>query len=370
MLQEIKVNTDEMNRGLSTVMHAISAKPLKPIYGGILMNALHDQVVLTATDGAISVRTAVNAEVKTSGKAVVPAKLFFEMIRRQPGKEASVAVDDKGTAKITGMGSKASMVCMAAEDYPSIQDVEQGCVIGIPAGKLKNAIQRVMFAVSTDESRKVLTGILVEVDHNEIRLVGIDGFKLAVMRIPQSNDVPNNDRLIVPGATMSELAKILPDDDSEVTVTYNQSHAVFRTGDVRVGTTLLVGEFIDYKKLMSAGNAKTSMTVDKAALYEAMERCSLMAREGKNNLITLEVGESGVKMSARAERGDVHEDVPAQVDGEPVKIAFNAQYLMDAVKNAEPDEIAMHMSGPAAPCFIRPVDGDVFEYLVLPVRTM
>ena len=368
MYQELNVSADELNSGLGLAMHAVTPKPVKPIYSGVLADAQDGVVMLTATDGAMTVRTSIDADVREPGKTVYPARLLYELMRRQQGRDISISVDDRNVAKISGLGSKTTMACMAPEDFPSVPEIENGYTVTAPAGKLKNAIQRMMFAVSTDESRKILTGIMMEFHADEVRMVGIDGFKLAVMTIPQVNTVPGKDRIVVPGVIMNELSKMLSDGDTPVTITYNDGHAVFGLGGVKLYATLLIGEFIDYEKLRTS-QSNTAVTVDKGAVYEALERCNLMAKEGKNNLIVMDISpQYGIHLSARAERGDAHEEVTAQVEGQDVKIAFNSQYLMDAIRNAPHDTIVLHFNSGAAPCFIRPAEGNEFEYLVLPVR--
>ena len=371
VLQEFIVNTSEMNRGLSLVTHALAARPVKSIYNGVQIDAKDNTLVMTATDGEMTIRAIIDADVRTPGLSVFPAKLLSELIRRQNVGAITFTVEDSNVARITSLGSKTNMMGMNAEDFPEIREISNAQEIHLPAGKLRNAISRVMFAVSTDESRKTLTGILMEFYGNETRLVSIDGFRMALMNIEAENEVPvgkDFSSVIITGRILNELSKILPDDDTDVTLSFNASHVVISFGTVKLFTTLLIGEFIDYKHILPS-SAQTEIELEKAPLYDALERCSLMAREGKSNLITMEIGETGLLMNSRAERGDVHEEMPVVFHGLPLKISFNSQYLMDVIRNVETDEIRMCFQTNVSPCIVRPKEGNQFTFLVLPIRT-
>ena len=371
MLQEFVVNTNEMNRGLSLISHAIAARPVKNIYNGVSICAREDGLVLTATDGEMTIRTTVDANVRTPGNTVFPAKLLAELMRRQNSGDVHFSVEDNNVARITSTGSKTNMMGMNEEDFPEFREISNAQEIHLPAALLRNAITRVMFAVSTDESRKTLTGILMEFYANETRLVSIDGFRMALMNITAENEIPKGKEfssMIVSGRILNELSKILPDDDTDVTLNFNASHVIFSFGTVKMFTTLLIGEFIDYKHILPT-SAQTEIEIEKAPLYDALERCSLMAREGKSNLITMDIGEGGLLMNARAERGDVREELPVLLYGQPLRISFNSQYLMDVIKNVETDSIRMCFQTNVSPCIVRPKEGNQFIFLVLPIRT-
>ena len=168
---------------------------------------------------------------------------------------------------------------------------------------------------------------------------------------------------------MNELSKMLPDDDEKkVTLTFNQTHIMISFENVKVYTSLLTGEFIDYRHVLPS-ESSTVVTVEKTPLLEALERCSLMAREGKNNLITLDIQENVLYMSSRAERGDVREELPVLTQGSPLRISFNANYLMDVIRNVEGDRMRMCFKTNISPCLVLPEEGNQFSYLVLPIRT-
>lgn len=368
-----RVQTDEMNYGLGMVIRAVSPRPVKQVYDGVLIETVEDGLILTCTDGEISIKAHVNAMVEEDGCALLPAKLFAEMMRKQPVGEVEVKVDARMRAAIRSRGSNTSMACMEAEDFPDIRDVAGDHVVNLPCNKFRDAMSRVMFAVSTDESRKILTGILMEVYEKETLLVGLDGFRLSLQRIRAENTLPDNlgkDHIhaVAPGRVLGEVSKMLPDTDDIATVTFNSSHIMYSFGGIRVYATLLTGEYIDYQKILPA-TWTTEVLVMRSDFSDAIDRCSLMAREGKNNLIYLHVMPEGkMELTANAERGDVHEELEIGFTGNELNIAFNSRYLIDIIHNVEGEKVRMCFNSNVSPCMLKPVEGDDFTFLVLPVR--
>ncbi|MBQ9256880.1 MAG: DNA polymerase III subunit beta, partial [Acidaminococcaceae bacterium] len=290
-----RVQNDEMNYGLGMVTRAISPRPAKAAYDGVLIETDEDCLVLTCTDGEISIKAKVSAMIEEEGVALLPARLFAEMMRKQPAGEVDVRVDSNRRAVIRSRGSNTSMACMEAEDFPDINDVSGDHHVALPCKRFRDAISKVLFAVSTDESRKILTGILMEVREKETLLVGLDGFRLALQRIAAENSLPDGKSQIsavAPGKMLGEVGKMMPDSEDDAQITFNSSHIMYSFGAVKVYATLLTGEFIDYQKILPS-TWTTEVMVMRSMFSDAIERCSLMAREGKNNLIYLKLSPEG-----------------------------------------------------------------------------
>lgn len=368
-----RVQTDEMNYGLGMVVRAIAPRPVKQAYDGVMIETDEAGLILTCTDGEISIKARVNAIIDEEGCALLPARLFAEMMRKQPAGEVDVRVDAQMRAAIRSRGSNTSMACMAAEDFPDIRDITAENHVSLPCRRLRDAIGRVQFAVSTDESRKILTGILMEVYPQQTLLVGLDGFRLALQRIAAENALPPIGgkamlHIVVPGKVLSEVSKMLPDSDDNVEIVFNSSHAMYQFGNVKVYATLLTGEFIDYQKILPA-TWTTEVVVMRSMFSDAIDRCSLMAREGKNNMIYLKMLPEGrMELTANADRGDVHEELEIGIEGNELSIAFNARYLTDIIHNIDGERICMCFNSNVSPCMIKPVEGNEYTFLVLPVR--
>ena len=366
------VRTEDINHALSMTLKAVSVRPVKQVYEGILIEGDGDGLMLTGTDGDITIRVRIPATIKEDGHILLPGKLFGDLMRYQPQGEVEMKVDESGRARIKSEGTESNMVSMDDDDYPEIDDIQGGNVVYAASGKLRDAIGRVMFAVSTDESRKILTGILTEIYQNEIVLEGLDGFRLAMQTIVQENKLPEKkDKLscVIPGRIMNEIKSMLPDDDDvDAELVFSGTRCMFSFGEVRVYASLLTGEFIDYQRILPK-SWTTQVIAQRGALSNAVDRCSLMAREGKNNLIHFSIKNTGIlKMNAKAEKGDVQDEMSVKFEGNELDIAFNSKYLLDVIHNVNTDEICMCFNTNVSPCLIKPIEGHAYTFLLLPVR--
>ncbi len=366
-----RVNTDEMSTGLGLVTRALSAHAPSALYDGVLIETEASGLLLTCTDGDMSVKALVPATVSEEGCTVLPAKLFAEVIRRQPTGEVEVRVDERRRAVIKSAGSNTTMTALQADDYPDIADVAGDKRIELPCQTFKEAVSHVMFAVASDEDRKILTGVLMECRRDETLLVGLDGFRMALQRIQAVNALPGDAdviQCIVPGRVIGEIGKMMPDDDEKAVFVMSGSHLMCETSRFRVYTTLLTGEFIDYNRILPQ-TWTTEIHIMREAFGDAVDRCSLIAREGKNNLIYLKIAQDEpMIMTANADLGEARETVEMSVTGAALDIAFNARYLTDLIHNISGDSLVMCFNSNVSPCMVKPPEGSAYTYLVLPVR--
>ena len=366
------VNANDINAGISLVSHALSARPMRQSYEGILIETAEDGIYLTCTDGEMTIRTRVNASVSEDGVALMPAKLFGELLRKLDG-DIDISIDKRFRAQISAQGSNTDMVGTDASEFPDVPEVQdQEFAIEIPQEKLRDAVGRIMFAVSTDETRRILTGILMEVFPQEVRFVGLDGFRLALQRVPGEYALPEGKEsvsAVIPGRMLGEFARMLGDGEEPARVVCGKNRFMMTFDETCCYTSLLTGEFINYKQILpTAWQSEVKLRRDD--FISAIERASLMAREGKNNLLRLALTDSEMTITANAERGTVLEKIPVSYSQEAFKIAFNARYLFDVIRNVDTEEMCMRFNSSVSPCTIAPVEGDQFIYLVLPVRVL
>lgn len=364
------MNAQDLLEGLSTVTRALAARPAKQVLEGVLMDATDEGIVLTCSDGSLSIQSIITAEVKETGRAVLPGRLFTELARKLPGGEVNIKVGENHAASIRCMSSKSNLSGMNPMEYPEMAEVAEGTVVCIPQNKLKEMISRVVFAIATDESRQILTGCLLEVTRDEARLVALDGFRLAMQTIKQSFDLPEGTEMlkaVIPGRVLNELSKILADDEADCELLFDKNRMQATFGNTVLSTVLLAGDYIDYRKILPP-SFKTRARADRTSVQNAIDRASLMAREGKNNLIRLSFTEGNLAISSNAELGDVLEEMDAQLDGDPIEIAFNAKYITDVIRNINDNELFMQFNSNVSPCVVTPIEGEGFLYLILPVR--
>ncbi len=364
------MNSQDLLEGLNTVTRALSARPSKQILEGILITAENDRVQMTCSDGALVIEYTNAASIKEEGEVVLPGKLFTELIRKMPDGMVNISVSDQRTATIRCMKNRSNLAVMNADEYPEIQLMQTGTSVKIPQNKLRDMISRVVFAIATDESRQILTGSLLEVSRNEARLVALDGFRLAMQKIFQPFELPEGTdvvKAIIPGKVLNELSRILPDDEAFCTMLFDKNRMQCTFGNIRLTSGLLAGEYIDYRRILPS-DFKTEARANRISVQDAIDRASLMAREGKNNLIKMSFRDGILKITSNAELGDVEEEMDASLNGDPIDIAFNARYITDIIRNVSDDFLCMKFNSNVSPCVVVPENGDDFIYLILPVR--
>lgn len=366
------VNASDINAGMNLVSHAISVRPMRDVYANVLVESTDEGIMLTCTDGEMTIRTRVSATVAQEGVALLPARLFGDLLRKLDG-EVDIEVGDDYKAKISSQGSNTHMIGLEASEFPDVPEVlDREFAVEIPQNKLKDAIGRVMFAVSADETRRILTGVLMEIMPQEVRLVGLDGFRLALLRIAQETELPAGTEsvsAIIPGRMLGEFSRMMEDDDTPVRVVCGKSRFSLSFGSTDCYSTLLSGEFINYKQILPKAS-KSQVRLRRDDFISAIDRASLIAREGKNNLVRLSLTQDEMTITANADMGSVKEVIPVSYTENEFRIAFNARYLYDVIRNVYTEELCMRFNSNVSPCVIAPVEGDHFTYLVLPVRVM
>ena len=364
------MNAQDLLDGLNTVTRALAARPAKQILEGVLVCADENGITLTCSDGSLSIESTLTAEVKEIGRVVLPGKLFTELVRKLPGGSVTIKVGDNHAASIRCMSSRSNLAGMNAMEYPEMAEVSSGVAVQIQQNRLRDMISRVVFAIAVDETRQILTGCLLEVSPDEARLVALDGYRLAMQKLFQPFQLPEgteNLRAVIPGRVLNELSKILPEDETFCTLLFDKNRMQANFGNTRLSTVLLAGEFIDYRKILPP-SFKTMAKANRTEVLNAIDRASLMAREGKNNLIRMSFEQDKLSISSYAEMGDVLEEVHVSLTGDPLEIAFNAKYLSDVIRNVTDEELCMKFNSNVSPCVFCPTEGDQYLYLILPVR--
>ena len=364
------MNNQDLLEGLNIVTRALSARPAKQILDGVLIVAEDQRITLTCSDGSLSIEYTNAADIQEEGQAVLPGKIFNELIRKLPGGKVEVKIQGDRSASIRCQKSRSNLAIMNAAEYPEIYAVKNANPIRIPQNRLRDMISRVSFAIATDESRQILTGCLMEVSRNEARLVALDGFRLAMQKVFQPFDLPEGKEVvkaIIPGKVINEMSRILPDDEAFCSLFFDQGRMQCTFGNIRISSVLLAGEYIDYRRIIPT-SFKTQAKANRMVVSDAIDRASLMAREGKNNLIKMSFRQNLLRISSNAELGNVEEEMEAELNGEDIDIAFNSKYIVDVIRNVGGDELYMNFNSNVSPCVVMPPTGEDYVYLILPVR--
>ncbi|HOQ62937.1 MAG TPA: DNA polymerase III subunit beta [Clostridia bacterium] len=366
---KIAFNASDFNHGMSMVSHALPARVIKPYQEGVFIETLDTGVRLTVTDGEVAIQSIIPAEVREDGSALLPARLLGELVRNLEGN-VELDTESNEAAVVRNKGSKTRLVLFAADDFPDIQQVVPESVTSIAQSQFKNAVRGIIFAIATDETRRILTGCLMETSADEVRFTCLDGYRLAMQRVYCRHEMPEGKDLlsyILPGALVGNISRMLPDADQPITLTLSRTHMMAEFGETKVFSPLILGEYINYRQILPT-SWTTALRVNRAAISAAIQRASLIAREGSNNLLKLRIEDQALTISAMAEKGAANEQIPIDFDGNPLNIAFNATYLNDVIKNIDTEDLSMRFNTNVSPCVVCPVSGNQYTYLVLPVR--
>lgn len=357
----------ELMNGLSIVNRALATRSTLQILEGVLLESCPEGLRLICTDLALGIETVVPAEISEEGRVVLPGRLFGEIIRKLPGGTMDMAVHENFSSIIRCQSSRTTLAGMSPVEFPDLPQVEDGNIVSITQKELRGLIQKTCFAIATDETRPLLTGCLMEIEPEEIRLVALDGFRLALRRVRHTQTLEAM-QAVIPGKVLSELAKILS-EEGEISLNIGRTHLSVDMGATRVVTRLLEGEYTPYRRILPT-EWQTRIKVRREAFENAIDRAGLIAREGKNNLVRFHISEQCMTLTSNAELGDVQEQIDIMVEGKDINIAFNVRYLSDVLKVIDEEEICLRFNSNVSPCEICPVEGDSYMYLVLPVRVL
>ena len=361
---------EKLIKALNIVSKAVSQTSTLGITKGILIKTEGDiQISLSATDIQISITTKMDAIVNEKGGIVVSARLFTDLVRKLPAGDILIATDEKNVVSIKTEHSEYDLQGKEEEEFPRIDSDEEGKQIRLEKEEIRDLIEGTAFAASTDESRGVITGVLFEMKEGILSLVALDGYRVAIKRERNEAFKGEDITAIVPAKLMREISKILADTagDEEILLDIGERRIKIFTEDTLARVNLLEGEYIKYKDVLPK-DSRTAVVLGKSELLGAVERAAMLRSEGKNAFIRVSIAGDQVKVSSRADEGKGKETITAEKTGEDLEIGFDAKFITDALKAIPDEEIEMQFNTSVSPCLIKQVNGDRYEYLILPVR--
>lgn len=384
---KITCKQQDLNRGLSAVSHAVSGRSTLPILANILLATDHGRLKLSATNLEIGINCWVDAEVSEEGTTTVPAKLITEFVNSLPQGSVEITVpEDAHTMSVKGLRSNANIKGMDAAEFPQIPSNEGGePPVMLDAVLLKEMIDEVAFAAADDDSRPVLTGVLVQVQASEdkdgnkketITFAAADAFRLAVRVADLPADEHPHGDILIPARTLTELSRILPAEGPvEMIVTPNRSQVLFHTPNLDLVSRLIEGTFPNFRAIIPK-ESTTSATVETKEFAAAVKSAALFARDS-SNIARVKInaaGEDGlgagsVTIEATAEDlGDNVSTVNAAVDGPELQVIFNVKYLSDVLNSIGTPEVRLEASSATKPGVLRPVGPGDCTYVIMPMH--
>ena len=353
-----------LSEAVLKVSKACAVRTTAPIMECIKLTALGEEVALLATDGELSIRKTIKAEIFEEGEICVPGKLFSDFICKLTGEEISIATGERGV-EIKYRDAGTFMQSLPAEEFPAI-----GFEIGensftMKQGALKKIISETTFCCAQDDSRPVLKGCLMEF-REKLEMVALDGYRLALASA-QIISKSGEKGIICPARTLSEIAKMMEKDDEEITL-YTQGGMLLVSAEgTTVVSRLYQGDFIR-KENVIPNQFTTVVTLSKAELIASVERAAVLIRGDKNNLVTMAIDSDCVRVSSVSDFGNVDESVKATVEGVEMTISMNAKYLLDALRALDEENVTISFNGPVSPFILQNETVKESLYLILPVR--
>ncbi len=355
---------DVLAEALGTAGRAVARRGGSlPVLAGVRAELRGDSLRLTGSDLDLTIAATTTVTGEADGVAVIPSRLASDIARAlDPGAVHVDADDDE--ARITSGRSQFSVRLLPADEFPRLVE-PAGDAVTLAAGDFAAALRQVVPAASADDSRPILTGVLMSAEGDGLRLVATDSYRLAVRDLPGTSVLREGQSVLVPSRALTELARLLS-GAGDVTLRLGERDAAFDVGEVRLTTRLIEGEFPNYRSLIPTSHPNR-LTVGREPLLDAVRRVKLMARE--TTPVRLVMQADGLELLAVAQDvGQAHETLDAKYEGAELTVAFNPEYLMDGVEAVPGDEITLETVDAHKPAVVRSGEGSEFLYLLMPVR--
>lgn len=362
------VAREQLLDSLSTVGRGLSSRSTLPILSGILVSSSSaGEVSLEATDLEVSVKNSLSlASVEREGDVVVPGRLFTDIIKSLPEAAVTVSVED-GVAAVSCLHASFTVKTLNPDDFPRFPSVETEKEIDLPSEKISSLVRHVGKAVSRDETRPVLTGILVTAEGPILKMVATDSYRLAVKETELPSTIEHAVEMVVPGRIMEEISKMAPSKE-QVRVGITENQAVFSFAGTHVVTRRMEGTFPNYRQLIPK-DTETKVVVSREEFLAAVKRVALLAQHNTPLRVTVSAEDQTLGLSATThDVGDASEDLMVKVEGPDVEIAFNHAFLSDGLSVAEGENVELGIVSPLKPGTLIAPEDEGFLYLLMPVR--
>jgi DNA polymerase III subunit beta len=356
---------EELTQALSVVGRAVSTRATVQVLGGVLLRASDGRMELSATDMELSLRLSVDAQVEGGGAVVAPGRLLVDLARLLPENEVVLEHrPEQGVLEVTCGPASYKLNTYSAEDFPKLPDVEGVQTFGVDTSAFLETVSRVARAASRDESRPVLTGVLVRFEGGKLIMAATDSYRMSVKETELATEAASELEAIVPARALTELSRIAQ-DSGELQIGVQENHVLFGAGDVWLTTRRIDGQFPNYKQLLPE-TFEHEVALPREEFLEVVRRASVMAQ--RNSPLRLRFAEGEVTVSAQTQDvGEAKETLPVPFSGEPLEIGFNPEFLRDGLESVENEEVALRLISPLRPGLIHS-EAEDFSYLIMPIR--
>lgn len=353
-------------QGVNIVMKAVPSKTTMAILECILIDATTNEIKFTANDMELGIETKVEGDIISKGMVALDAKIFSEIVRKLPDNEVSIETDENYRTTITCEKAVFTIAGKSGDDFSYLPVIEKNKFIYVSQFTLKEVIRQTIFSISDNDTNKLMTGELFEVNGNELKVVSLDGHRISIRKI-ELKDSFDDIKVVVPGKTLNEISKILTGGtEDEVRIFFTSNHVVFEFDNTVVVSRLIEGEYFKINQMLSS-DYETKISINKREFLNCIDRATLLVKEGDKKPIIINITDGDLELKISSVVGTMNENIDITKDGKDIMIGFNPKFLIDALRVIDDEEINIYFVNPKAPCFIKDAE-EKYIYLILPVN--
>ncbi len=359
------VNKRELSEAISKLSRAVANKSSVPVLEGILFSAEEGKLTMASYNYEMGMRKELDINCIEPGDIVLTAKLLGDIIRRMPEENVTISVNEKLVCHIESGTSHFDIVGIDASDFPEIPSTVGGNYLSMPGSMLKAMVRQTIFAVEEENSMPMYTGIYFEIESEYIKLVALDGLRIAIRQESAKNE--NTMNFVATGKSLNEVFRLIEDESQNVAIQVTTNHVSFKIGDYYLVSRLIEGTYLDYNSVIKK-EEKTQLTINTNEIIETIERISLIINNPKNTPVRCTVTDEEMNFTCATTMGRASDTCCIEKTGDNIEFGFNAKFMLDAMKATETDQVIMSFNGDLSPIMIKPKAGNEFTYIVMPMR--
>ena len=357
---------DHLQKGVSIVSKAVSSKTTMPILQCVLLTAQDGEITITGNDLELGIETTINGTIEEEGVVALEAKLFAEIVRRLPNNEVLIEVDENFAITIVCEKAKFTIAGQSGEDFAYLPQVERTNPVVLSQFTLKEIIRQTIFSIADNEANKMMSGELMEINENRMKLVSLDGHRISIRNI-KLKDHYEPIKAVIPGKTLNEVSKILTGDtESEVSLFFTPNHIIFEFDQTIVVSRLIEGEYFRINQMLNS-DYDTKLVINKKEFLNCIDRSTLLVKENDKKPIIINISDNKMEVKLKSTIGTLNEEISIHKVGKDIMIGFNPRFLIDTLRVIDDEEVTLYLINPKAPCFIKD-EKESYTYLILPVN--
>ncbi|KKP88295.1 MAG: polymerase III subunit beta protein [Berkelbacteria bacterium GW2011_GWA2_35_9] len=357
--------SENLASGLAIISRVTGRNTILPILNNVLIEASNGKMILSSTNLEMAVTTKIGANVKSSGKLTVPARLMYEFVSLNKDNNISLELDGTKFNLISEKNS-ASLNTLSVNDFPPIPESEDGLKISLDKNHFFSALEKVVFACAIDETRPVLTGVYLKIEHNQLTLVGTDSYRLAEIVLPNIG-IDEEVEILIPATTILELVKIFTKDDSKIELNISSNQIEINDPKTTIISKLISGNFPEYKEIIPT-SFKTTIVIEKKELVDSLKLAQSFSRDNAGNVV-FKIKENNLTIISRSDQfGENISKVNAEISGEDIKITFNVKFILELADKINYQKITLSLNESSSPVKISSDELSNFTYIVMPLK--